>query len=62
MNSITELPSHIDVLREGTTESIRRSLSSRKADNLDKKIWPSENLLIDKLLSRFDEIECFCLQ
>lgn len=42
MNSITELPSHIDVLREGTTESIRRSSSSRKADNLDKKIWPSE--------------------
>ena len=62
MNSITELPSHIEVLREGSTESIRQSLFNRKADNLDNKIWPSENLVIDKLLSRFDEIECFCLQ
>jgi len=62
MHNIAELPLHIDVLRERTTESIRLSLSYRKADNLDRNIWPSENLVIDKLLCRFDEIEFFCQQ
>jgi len=57
-----ELPLHIEVLKNNTVESIKQSLSYRKADNLDKKMLSSENLVIDKLLCRFDEIEFFCQQ
>jgi len=62
MNYIATYPLHIEILKENSIESIGASLSYRKADNITKNIWPSENIIIDRLLARFDEMEVFCQQ
>lgn len=62
MNNIATYPLHIEILKENTIQSISTSLAYRKADNVESNILPSENIIIDRLIGRFDEMELFCKQ
>ncbi|WP_417657988.1 hypothetical protein [Pseudidiomarina aestuarii] len=49
-------PVYIEVLRDNTVESIRKSLQHLKNDRIENHYWPSEIHVIERIMERFDEL------